>query len=397
MLPGVDTAEDRVFLRHYVFRLSSVITVEGKETNAFKTLLLPTALQNVNLMHSILSLAGRNIDFESEWGMSLLAEHPEVSVEQLKERSQYHHDQAVRSFFSDNYANKDINSLAIRYSQMMCSVIGTLSDGTTNGEHRLHLNAYRNLIEEVSHDSHLQHQKNPLINFIEEFFQYHIVFDGLVSPPRMGTPSPNEFSGPHKPPQLCKRPVNQVFGVQDRIYFSLMDRIGRLRETIRFRRRTCQEPFVDCDAIYHATTLDANIRAWIAPDEGAEKGLGNVTSRLYKQMIWVYLWRTIYTFEPRITGAVDDALKLFELIPRDDVAQTALLSPAFVIGCAAFQANQQARIREVVRKIRTYTGMKNADVALQVLEEVWRKMNSGQDSWDWQHIAHSMGIDFLAT
>jgi hypothetical protein len=35
---------------------------------------------------------------------------------------------------------------------------------------------------------------------------------------------------------------------------------------------------------------------------------------------------------------------------------------------------------------------------LEVLEEVWRLMDmKSEKSWDWQAIAHGMGMDFLAT
>jgi len=122
-------------------------------------------------------------------------------------------------------------------------------------------------------------------------------------------------------------------------------------------------------------------------------------------MMWVYLWRTIYPPrtnswlpDPKITQAVADGLKLLELVPARDPNQTILLAPSFIIGCAAFEVEQRTAIRKSIETIKDYTHLKNADRALEVLEEVWRFMDAKDErSWDWQTIAHNMHMDFLAT
>jgi hypothetical protein len=126
---------------------------------------------------------------------------------------------------------------------------------------------------------------------------------------------------------------------------------------------------------------------------------------LYKQMMWIYLWRTIYpprtkSWKPdaRIIQAVDDGIELLSQFKPSDPSQTLILAPAFVIGCAAFEKRQREPIRKAIRIVKEYMQYKNSDTALKVLEEVWRLMDAkSEESWDWQFIAHRMGMDFLAT
>jgi hypothetical protein len=81
--------------------------------------------------------------------------------------------------------------------------------------------------------------------------------------------------------------------------------------------------------------------------------------------------------------------------PRDP-RQTLILAPAFIIGCAAFEKDQREQIRKAIFIVKLYIEYKNTDAALQVLDEVWKLMDEKDElSWDWQRVAHRMGMDFL--
>jgi Fungal specific transcription factor domain len=122
-------------------------------------------------------------------------------------------------------------------------------------------------------------------------------------------------------------------------------------------------------------------------------------------MMWVYLWRTIYPpkiiiWEPeyKITEGVNDGLGLMKMFPPKSQVQTLLLAPTFLIGCAAFDPAQRPTIRQSLATIKEYTHHKNSDRALEVLQEVWKYMDAQDErSWDWQQVAHDMGMDFLVT
>ena len=164
------------------------------------------------------------------------------------------------------------------------------------------------------------------------------------------------------------------------------------------------DPVVDYTSLYRAAEIDVGIRNWKPswPEGDSSRDLACI---LYKQMMWVYLWRTIYppkttTWQPeyKITSVVNDGIKVLKMFPPKDPVQTLLLAPTFIIGCAAFDPAQRQPIKDSIQNIKEYTHLKNADRAMEVLQEVWRYMDQQDErSWDWQKVAHDMGMDFLAT
>lgn len=407
VIHGVETAGDRIFFEHYVFRLSAVLTVEGPQKNAFKDMLLPMAVKHLGLMHSILALSSSNLDYQSDYGRSILAKHPEVTENSLCERALFHQDEAVKEFLLDierqNSGTTENVVLSVRYGQMLCFVVKSLTEGKATGEHRMHLQAYQKLIRETPPED------SPFMDFIKEYFQFHISVDELVhrpaSPPPSSTssPTPDDDDCPLSlPPTLFHPEAECLLGVQDNLFY-FMSSITRLRNKIRVNIENDIDPIVDYNALYRASQIDASIRAWQSAWPSGE--IRHVAGLLYKQMLWVYLWRSIYppkathwAPDTKITAAVNGALELIQLIPANDPCQTVLLTPTFIIGCAAFEPEQRIPIRESIKRIRAYTTLRNADRALEVLEEVWRYMDKRDErSWDWQGIASDMGMDFLAT
>lgn len=399
IIHGVVTSGDRIFFEHYCFRLSAVLTVEGPKKNAFKDMLLPLAVQHLGLMHSILALSSSNLDYDEPYGRALLAKHPDVNIEMMKERAQYHQDEAMKEFNLDikrqveGVAPESI--LSIRYGQMLCLVVQSIAEGKTTGEHRIHLQAYQKLIHESPPDA------GPFMEFIEEYFRFHIGLDDIISLPN-GPLRLGSISDDWNLPAVIQPEAVRLLGVQDGLFF-LMSKITSIRNTIRSNMEQGIDPVVDYTSLYRAAEIDAGIRewhpSWPAGDSRELAGL------LYKQMMWVYLWRTIYppkttTWQPeyKITAVVNDGLELLKLFPPKSQIQTLLLSPTFLIGCAAFDSAQRGPIRQSIANIKAYTHLKNTDLALEVLEQVWRYMDDKDErSWDWQSVAHSMGRDFLAT
>jgi hypothetical protein len=403
VIHGVDTTGDRIFFEHYVFRLSAVLTVEGPQNNAFKDMLLPMAVKHLGLMHSILALSSSNIDYETDYGKSLLARHPDVDQNALEERGQFHQHEALREFYQDIERQKhgviENAILSVRYGQMLCMVVQSIAEGKTTGEHRIHLQGYQKLIRESPPED------GPFMEFIKEYFQYHIMLDDLISAPDVTAVEEyeREWSIRHVVPNGIIQPeAGRLLGVQDRLLI-LMSKITGLRNRIRVAMEMGNDPVVDYSSLYRASIIDAEIRDWKSSlPEGDSRYIPGL---LYKQMLWVYLWRTIYppktttwAPDPKITVAVDDALQLLSLVPENDSSQTLLLAPSFIIGCAAFEEHQRESIRRSIRTIHNYTNLKNTDRALQVLEEVWRFMDMKDErSWDWQSIAKDMHMDFLVT
>ncbi|PMD42765.1 hypothetical protein L207DRAFT_424534 [Hyaloscypha variabilis F] len=397
LVHGVETEGDRMFLHHYISRLSSIFTLEGENDSAFRNILLPMAQQHSGLMHSILALSSKHIDYTSPYGLQILHEHPNVDVKMLEERSQFHHDEAFKELTCRK--SEEVAVSPATYAQMICFVLQTLSDKKPNGSHRLHLQYYQKLIQENPPAEETEFTK-----FIHEFFQYHICADQLIHLPQGDVHFVSIPDDWNLPTTVLQPSAVRLLGVFDGL-FLYMSKITNLRNKIRHNMEHNIDPVIDYRAFYAAAEIDAGIRewtpAWPAGDPRDAAGM------LYRQMMWIYLWRTINppqvtNWKPdpknKIKQAVDDGLELLSRFGARDPSQTLILAPAFVIGCAAFEEYQREPIRKAISVVKSYMEYKNTDTALEVLEEVWRLMDAhDEQSWDWQSIAHRMGMDFLAT
>ncbi|KAK1251854.1 hypothetical protein MKX07_007333 [Trichoderma sp. CBMAI-0711] len=497
---GVETAEDKIFWKHYVNHFSNVLTVEGEAKNAFKDIILQLANRHQGLMHSILAASSKHIDWDTPYGIKILQSNPTTTKEALQQRSEYHHDEGMKRMYAEMNQEMDKSNpeyktvLAARYGQMMCLLLQTRAEGNPRGDHRVHLQAYKHLVQ------HSPPEDSNFLTFITEFFQYHIYADDLFWYPEKRTErlasEDWEPSAPIHPPRLL--------GVADGLFRHLSE-ITSIRNAIRVNMAGAVDPLVDYTSLYKAAEIDAAIREWTPrwPSGDSRDRVG----LLYKQMLWVYLFRTIYppsalpgrrstigslptamfssmptnphprrasmaaaigtatagsplmgavnpfsrsttktthscpsTRQPsrtnsmhegdlhasttsasesqsqqrpssppparrpaqddkRITLAVDESLGLLESFKPSDPSQTLLLIPCLVIGTACFEPDQRYRIRAAVRAVRGYTGLKNCDRVLELLEEVWALMEQGDwvAVWDWQRVARRMGLDFPCT
>ncbi|KAK0611467.1 fungal-specific transcription factor domain-containing protein [Immersiella caudata] len=497
---GLETVEDMIFWKHYHFKLSTVLTVEGEHKNAFLDMMVPIATKHQGLMHSILSLASKHIDFDTPYGLNLLRDNPSTTAQALLERSLYHHDQARLKFYDDvSFGTEEPTPdnemlVSARYGQMLCFLLEALAEGNPRGEHRLHLSAYQNLI------SSSPPADSSFLSFIAEFFQYHIFADELIH----SAYHPDQRSTQKEPRSPIQIHPPRLLGVADGL-LEYMSQITAIRNTIRTNMLNQVDPVVNYVSLYRAAEIDATIRDW-TPHWPSGDSRERV-ALLYKQMAWIYLVRTIYPpstssassvtsstvslppihssptlarsvssavntppqsastscassprlsgfgsvagtnphstrhntypnplsrknstasavasadcqtpcnegrpdspppirrppmheHDPRITLAVDESLSILDTFKPSDPSQTLLLLPCFVIGTACFTPAQQERIRVAVKTTKGYTGLRNADRVMDVLEELWRLMGAGQWSavWDWPSIARSLGLDFI--
>lgn len=69
-----------MFFKHYIFRLSGILTVETEKNHSFKDMLLQLAVKHIGLIHSILALSSKHIDFRSPYRVKFLREHPELDI-----------------------------------------------------------------------------------------------------------------------------------------------------------------------------------------------------------------------------------------------------------------------------------------------------------------------------
>ncbi|KAH8593943.1 fungal-specific transcription factor domain-containing protein [Bisporella sp. PMI_857] len=403
IIDGVETPGDRIFFHHYLFNLGYRFTVEGEHENAFTQLLLSMAVEHPQVMHSILGLSGKHIDFSSPYGLQLLKEHPEVDLPTLEARSEHHALLAMKELahntdqvLEQQGQTTDLKELIdATMGQMLCHVLETLADPSPRGFHRVSLKKYHEIMS-----------KHPPTNskfslFANEFFQYHTCADELIFFPT--SPADEYASNKWEIPSTIIQPAAvRLLGVFDNL-FTYMSRITQLRNQIRNNLERGVDPPVPYQSRWIATEIEAGLRDWEpAWPTGDARDLAG---HLYRQMLYVYLYRTIYPPSPpkwkvqdKLIGVVNDGIDLLSRLGPRDSTQTLALVPAFVLGCAAFEESQREPIRKAIGAVKAYMEYKNSDTALLVLEKVWRLMDAKDPrSWDWQRIAHDMGLDFLAT
>lgn len=358
------------------------------------------AVEHPGLMHSILHLASKHIDYQSPYGIEYLKKNPETNLEALEKRSQYHDEEALARLHQDIEAQQSGDrpnvTVPATLAQILCLVLQTLSNPHPKGEHRVHLSFYQRIMIECPPED------STAVKFLDELMRYHIAADELICLPSHRDALGSASDDWELPPAIIHPPAVRLLGVSDGL-FMYMSKITNLRNSIRERMQQGVDPAVHYNALWRATKIDAGIRDWTpAWPAGDSRDLAGL---LYKHMMWVYLWRTVYPpqttswkIRPELTDAVNDGIAILGQFGPRDPSQTLVLAPAFVLGCAAFEKEQREPIRKAIAVVKAYMEYKNSDTALEVLEEVWRLMDAKDErSWDWQTIAHTMGMDFLAT
>lgn len=288
---GLETTEDRIFWRHYNKHVSGVFTVEGDHKNAFTDMIIPIAVKHQGLMHSILSLSSKHIDYHTPYGMNILRDNPLTTREALQYRAEYHHESAFQKLRENvaRHVEKSSpeyrNNLLGRYGQMLCLTLESMVEGNTVPDHRHHLTAYQVMIQESPPED------PAFFAFIDEFFQYHIAADELLRVDE----SPKPKHDPHNWTNTMPSHSPRLLGVNDGL-FDLMSQVNSIRSTIRSRLDNHIEPAVDYTSLYQADGIYAAIQSWNpsfpSRDSRALVGL------LYKQMIWIYLFRTVHPPSP---------------------------------------------------------------------------------------------------
>lgn len=377
LIDGVETHVDRLFLQHFTERVSRILTLWEEENNPFHEILLPLALRDKALMHSLLALSGSH----------LLNAGNRVEYEQAQAK---HVDGALvclrEGLSKKNYAGSTTDA-----ATALTLLLHSICSGDTRGQHRAHLNATRGILT-LDHGVKDEKDANvPLMRFLYEFFTYHDVLDSITRLDRTATPL-------LRLPEFIMQPDSAaLLGVLDGL-FSHVSEITRLRRHIRNRRSQGIRPAVDFAILNEAVVIDANIRDW-EPNQ-PEGTARYIAAQLYRQCTWIYLCRTVQESRcGKIKGAVETGLQYLNLLPEQSGTQSILLMPLFLLGCSAFHEEHRPEIKKRFEGLHKWSGLGNINPAFEVVQEVWKYMDAGDDerSWDWEQIMHDREWDFLVT
>lgn len=379
LIDGVETRIDRALLDHFVRNVSRILTLFNDATNPFQEMLLPLALENRGLMHSLLCLSGSHLSNTD----------PSFSV------AQHHHfGKAMQYLRCDPAVTGQIpiaGDPTIATTLILC--LNSICKGETEGEYRPHLDAARHMLAFANSGNR---NNNPSFsNFLYEFFMYHDVINSVTTLDRRPLLLMENYT---LPAFIIQPEAGALLGVLDGL-FGYLSKITLLRDHIRGRKNRGDHPAVDYEVLSQAVAIDSEIRDWVPAQTPASHRY--IAAQLYRQSTWVYLYRTIMpsTASPKIDVAVEEGLEYLRHLPENSGTQSILLMPLFILGCAAFNPEQRPEISRRFVGLHEYSGLGNIVTAHEVVKKVWDLMDSGEEekSWDWEKIIQEMGYDFLVT
>ena len=405
VIPGLEDRLDRVFWDHFHSRVSTVLTLhDEEESNPFVKLVSPMAVDHAGLMHSMLALSGSHLSRC-------------VSNEQYQSGKDRHMDQAMTLLREDvvrlNAAGSDADEPLVACIIMQCLI--PITDGSTTGVHRVHLEAARQLIK--------PRPGNDFLNFAFEFYRYHDMSstmtslerphakfeelldddDEAVATPASATaPTPTTpIAAPHPyfpgMPNAAAPGAGVMIGVCDGL-IEHITRISTIRQRIRGRKQQGLTPVVEYRSIRDGSVLGRRLLDWRSGH--TTRSPKWVLAELYRETALVYLHRSLRASrpDPDLGGRVDRGLAYLRALPPDHPAQSVVLLPTFVLACAAFDAAQRGHINDAFARLQAYSGLGNIERAREVVTEVWRMMDASDErSWDWETIMADMNYHILVT
>lgn len=382
LIEGVESQLDRRLLNHFVGTASPVFTMFGEEkSNPFKEVLLPLAIDNPGLMHSLLSLAASH----------LARTDPSVR------HAQYHHkDEAIKLL------NKGLSNLHIQEGTVIDdSYVATtivlcleaICEGDNTGAHTIHMTALNSIAENIvkrANTKGVGAREMQFAQFFIDFFHYHMILDGVTSMARRAS-----LVFTQRPIAPFLQPeAGTLIGTLDQLFVNI-SRITTIRDTIRTRKAAGNFPTIDEVMLATAVEIDEQVRTWTPVQTQSQPRY--IYSLLYQQVTWIYLYRTINRSvpDPKIRAAVDEGVKCLNEMPVDGYSCSVLLLPVFLLGCAAFDPAQRPDITKRLEEMKRQ-GLQNATHAQVVVDKIWEKMDDEDEtSWDWERIIHEMGYDFV--
>ncbi|KAF3908897.1 hypothetical protein AA313_de0206434 [Arthrobotrys entomopaga] len=399
LIEGVESDLDRKLLNHFVVTVSSVFSQFGDEKNPFKELLLPLAIDNSGLMHSMLCLAASHL----------------AKTDPTVRNAQYHHKDLAIKILKQGINNLTLQEGSVIDDSTVATTIvlclEAICEGDNTGMHSHHMHALNTVAQKMDERTRARDVGEPhetkFAKFFIEFFRYHIILDGVTNLGRRPTldlsslgrgPNPAPFM-PVANTQVITQEAEEtieggtLIGTLDSL-FTNISRITTLRDLIRRRKSEGIYPTIDEVMLSKAVEIDDQVRNW-EPNRTPSHTYDYCM--LYKQVTWIYLFRTVQRSvpDPKIRNAVDIGLKCLAELPPGVYSTSVLLMPVFLLGCAAFDVEQRPEINRTLEEMKA-SGLHNSVHAHTVVTRIWELMDEeNETSWDWEKIIQDFGYDFL--
>ena len=375
----METELDRAFLAHFNDRMSKIlIASDNNDTNPFRRLIIPMACTNKCLMHSLLALSGSHLVRCSP-------------MENFAKRKNWHYSKGL-SILVEEVTLACKNNKAVEepiVATMILHCLITISEGRTNGEHRIHLDGAYCYVK--------SRQNSKFGVFAREFYTYYNMSNILTS---LHQPKAcSEYLGNGSfPPLLASSATLPDNGIMTMIFELLQSitKIKTLRSHIRARKWQEAEPWCDSSTFDRATEIRSYLYVW---QTRQEKGtVSDVTVEIYREAFLVYLLCSVRMpgSDIEIIARVNRALEYIQTLPPNDPTLCVLLLPLFIFGCAAFKAEQRVRVDYAFNNLERYSRLGNIEPARQVVHRIWEMMDvEDRECWDWEIVMQRMNYDFL--
>jgi hypothetical protein len=373
-------------------------------------LLLPMAQNHRGLMHSILSLSG----------FHLVVKNPPESqgqnqANEIELRASFHFGEALK-LLRDDDAFKRLNDGEGHSvdppvaAQVVILCLKSICAGDHHGEFLHHLNGLHALLRKRVWMEEIE-------QFLFEFLIFHDISNSMITgslqmpdiefPPFLlqGSYTAAHSSG-----------TTPFLGVCQGLY-GITGKIRQLRERVRKRRDLDIKPHVDFLAITHAKAIDHELKNQeCAYVPGTDEWLA---WQLYRSSFWLFLHRTVNApivpsspcpgspdSSPEAAAvavagtaagsaeaatAVREACGYLRDIDPNAAVQSVLLTPIFMVGCSAFDADARPGIIAGFDAAERYSELGNIKHARRIVYRMWELMDAADPrSWDWEGVMAEM-------
>jgi hypothetical protein len=122
-----------------------------------------------------------------------------------------------------------------------------------------------------------------------------------------------------------------------------ISKISKIRKSLRMRIGASLQPIIDSEARLAADVIYDDLGRWISP---GGPGITRYTISIqYQQAIQAYFYHTAMEPDSEVlTSVVKDSITNVQKLLTDCWAQSNVLLPPFLLGCAAFKVEQRMKI-----------------------------------------------------
>lgn len=385
VIGAVEEGLDQQLLSYFTSDLSKVLNIYYEQRNPFTELILPLAIRNTGLMHSMLCLAG-----------SCLLAHQAIPNRALMLRRSHHFGLAIVDLRT-NIEHSGQESIDSTILQTILHCLEAISTGNGTSEYRFHLQATQRLVENSN-------ETTPEIRDFARLFLSYQNFSNFIT-----SLHPLQDAACMTAIVTLLSEDNTAWSCKSVAYIHALEgllspfaRVRYIRDQIRHYRDTGRHWCAN-DALLHlAFDIDSSLRTWECPHSPETSRYH--ASLLYRQCAWIYLYRTVKPSGPNLelSQGVNEGLSYLSNILQGDACEHTwirgtLLPFVFILGCAAFEPEQREMIRSCFETLQMqYFG--NVGLARRVVEQMWYMMDQEflvEETWCWEGVMAGMGLDVL--